>query len=122
MAPPTAPAIAGTTLISLLILSDSCCALWLQYRAGFDGSVSGGRIPERLTWALVWWPELVRTWWLQRGSEPAHYDPSQEGYRPLSAGAEAAPPPTMAWAASGAPLPPPPGIGGAPGGSAGGLY
>ena len=123
MAPPMAGAIAGATLLSLLILGVSCFVMWLQYRAVFDVIVSGGRIPERLTWALVWWPERVRAWWLQRGSEPAHYDPSQEGYRPLSgAGAEAAPPPAMAWAASGAPLPPPPGIGGAPGGSAGGLY
>jgi hypothetical protein len=121
-APPTAGAIAGATFTSLLTLGVSSAALWYQYRAVFDVIVSGGRIPERLTWALEWWPERVRAWWLRRGGEPAHYDPNEEGYRPLSAGAEAsarAPPPAMAWAASGAPLPPPPGIGGAP--SGGGL-
>lgn len=123
MAPPKAGAIAGATFISLLILAASCAALWYQYRAVFDVIVSGGRIPERLTAALVWWPERVRAWWLRRGGEQAHYDPNEEGYRPLNAGTEAfapaAPPPAMVaptWAESGAPLPPPPGTWGAPGG------
>ena len=111
---PSAGATAGAAILAALILAAASCALWLQFRAIFDVICSGGRIPERLTMAMVWWPERARVWWLLRaGAFEAGYDPSEEGYLPLRGG----PPQTPhgasgrapAWAAAtGAPLPPPP--------------
>lgn len=96
---PSPGATAGAALCAVVILAAAAVALWLQFRAVFDVICGGGRIPERLTMAPVWWPARAREWWLQR-----EYNANEEGYLPLSAGPT---PEAPAWAAAGAPTPPP---------------
>jgi len=92
-------AIALDIFLCLLLLLLAGGVLYAQYSAVFDIVCAGGRIPERLTFAPVWWPEAYRGRCisimtscfgrrviLQGQSASSVYNPVEEGYQALPAG------------------------------------
>ena len=102
-------AIALDVILCAVLLGIAGASLYFQYAAVFDVVCAGGRIPERLTFAPVWWPEMVRGRCIHilglifgrrviladQSDATTQYNPLLEGYQSIPSGppeAHSAPP------------------------------